>query len=238
MSSLRPIQPARVRVEAADATERRAHAPWFWLAAAATATLFAAAPARAQVATPAAARATTLSITPYAGYLVTGHLFDGPLSTSLSSASGAMYGAQAAIPLTPNISALGNLGYSSGDLRLGIPIIGGVSVGTVKTLLYDAGLELRAPGALGATKAISPFVQAGVGGVRYDVSVSSLSRQATSLAWNAGVGADLSLGQGIGVRLLAKDYVGKFDVQEATGLNIQGSNANNWALTAGLTLSF
>ena len=28
------------------------------------------------------------------------------------------------------------------------------------------------------------------------------------------------------------------DVQEATGLNIQGSNANNWALTAGLTLSF
>jgi hypothetical protein len=37
---------------------------------------------------------------------------------------------------------------------------------------------------------------------------------------------------------MAKDYVGKFDVQEATFLDIEGRTAHNIALTVGLKLAF
>src|SRR6187401_1643212 len=78
------------------------------------------------------------TITPYAGYLVSGKMFDGPLGTSVSATNSPMVGVQGAVPLTRGISLVGNVAYASGDLSVGLPVIGGVNVGSAKTWLYDA----------------------------------------------------------------------------------------------------
>jgi len=38
------------------------------------------------------------------------------------------------------------------------------------------------------------------------------------------------------LQLMAKDYIGKFDVKEATGINVDAKTTHNWALSAGLRL--
>jgi len=195
--------------------------------------------ARAGAQAPVVDPALKLSVTPYAGYLVAGSFLDGPIGTSLASANSPVYGAQLSVPLGRSIAVIGNLGYASGDLEVGLPLVGGISVGEVKTLMYDAGIELRSPSPLGAGASITPFLQGGVGAMRRDVSVSGLSTDGTSLAWNAGLGADLSFGPNFGLRLLAKDYIAKFDFEEALGFDaVEGNTAHNWALTAGLRLAF
>ena len=177
-------------------------------------------------------------VTPYAGYMVTSNLLDGPLGTSLSNASGPVYGIQLAVPLSDAIALVGNLASGSSDLRIGLPFIGGVSVGSTRTLLYDAGVQLGVPGLARGGRALLPFVQAGVGAVRYDVDLSVVNTHATSVAFNAGVGLDVALGRGFGMRLMAKDYIGKFDFEEATTLDLEGRTAHNWALTAGVRIGF
>jgi hypothetical protein len=192
-------------------------------------------------ATPAAAQApgsgTVLHVTPYAGAMVFGNYLQGPLGTSLSNAPGMLYGAQVGLSLAPNLSLIGNVGYTASDMKVGIPLLGGVSVGHSSMLIYDAGLEYEL-GSVSAATPITPFVQAGVGAIRYNIDESVLTTQATNLAGNVGLGADLSLGKGMALRVMAKDYIGKFNFQDATGFNINGSTANNLALTAGLRLDF
>src|SRR4051812_4983665 len=144
-----------------------------------------------------------LQVTPYAGYLITGDLLKGPLGTSLSTSSGAVYGAQLGMKLSPNISLIGNVGYSQGDIRVGVPFLGGVSVGSSNMLLYDGGLEFSFPTASASSMAFSPFVQVGAGAIRYQADASILQTQATNFAGNAGIGADLTIGQNLGLRLMA-----------------------------------
>lgn len=187
-----------------------------------------------QAAKPAPAAA----ITPYAGYLVAGNFLEGPLGTSIASAGGPLYGAQLSIPLGASVSVLGNAGYSSGDLKVGIPLVGGLSVGSVRTLLFDAGLELRSPSPLGMNGLLTPLLQVGAGVVRHDVDVSVLKTDATAASFNVGAGADLAMGRNFGLRFLAKDYIGKFDFKEATGVELDPKTAHNWAFTAGVTLKF
>jgi hypothetical protein len=40
------------------------------------------------------------------------------------------------------------------------------------------------------------------------------------------------------VRLLAKDYIGKFDFKDAIGVDVSGSTSHNFGLTAGLRFDF
>src|SRR5215212_1298586 len=101
--------------------------------------LLLAAPAAAQAPSGPALNGKAFQIAPYAGYMVFGNWIEGPLGTSLSSAGGALYGGQVGLRLAPNVSLVGNLAYSSGDLRVGIPLIGGLSVGHTKALLSDGG---------------------------------------------------------------------------------------------------
>ena len=89
-----------------------------------------------------------------------------------------------------------------------------------------------------ASLPIAPFIQAGVGAIRYDINESVISTQATNLAGNVGVGADYTLSRGIALRFLAKDYIGKFNFKDATGLGISGNTAHNWAFSAGLRFDF
>lgn len=176
-------------------------------------------------------------VTPYVGAMVFGSYLKGPLGTSLSNAPGMLYGAQAGLSLAPNLSLIGNLGYTQSDMKIGIPILGGVSVGHSSMLIYDAGLEYDLS-TTGAATPITPFVQAGVGAIRYDINESILNTQATNIAGNVGLGADMTLGRGMALRVLVKDYIGKFNFQDATGFDLNGQTANNWALTAGLRLDF
>jgi hypothetical protein len=177
------------------------------------------------------------SVTPYGGYMVFGDIASGPFGTNLTSSSGAVYGAQAQLPLGQVLSVIGNVAYAQPTLRFGVPILGGVDFGKSDVWMYDAGFQLSAPTRAGS-QAITPFVQLGAGGMKYDVQVAGINRSATNLAVNAGVGVDVPLAQNLGIRLFAKDYIGKFDINEATGVDYDAKTSHNIALSAGLKLQF
>jgi hypothetical protein len=176
--------------------------------------------------------------TPYVGYMVFGSILDGPFGTSIGSAPAPVFGAQLGMRLAPNISLVGNVAAASSDIKAGIPLIGGLSVAHSNMLLYDGGLQLDVPQMTIAGTTTSPFIQAGAGAMRYEISQSFLSTNATNFAGNIGVGADVALGRNVGMRLMAKDYIGKFDIKDATFIDYEGKTANNLAFSAGLKLSF
>ena len=194
--------------------------------------------------TPLAAQTATsaslplVEVSPYVGYFMASNIAEGPLGTSLSSGSGALYGAQVRIPLVPAVAVIGNFGYTTGKLTFGVPILGGVSFGDAKTYLYDGGLQLSAPALARGKAALIPFAQVGVGAVRREIAAGGISNESTNLAWNAGFGADMAIVPGIGVRVLMKDYIGKFDIKEATGMDVKSRTMNDWGLSVGVNLSF
>ena len=193
-------------------------------------------PLAAQTAVPAALP--LAEVTPYVGYFIASNIAEGPLGTSLSAGSGALYGAQVRIPLVPAVAVIGNFGYTTGKLTFGVPVLGGVSFGDAKTYLYDGGLQLSAPALARGKTALIPFAQLGVGAVRREISAGGLTNTSTNLAWNAGFGADMAIVPGIGVRILMKDYIGKFDIKEATGMDVKSRTMNDWGLSLGVNLSF
>jgi opacity protein-like surface antigen len=200
--------------------------------------LWAGAVAGLALTTPSAAQRSagpSFDLTPYAGYLKFGNLVSGPLGTSVRNAGAAVYGAEAALGLTHAIVLVGNLAYSQPGLEIGAPLLGGVSVGRSSVLLYDAALRLRVPVGNGGLP-ISPFVQAGAGAVRQSLDLGPASTHATNFAYNVGAGADVALAPRLGLQLMAKDYIGKFDAREATGLNLDTKATHNWAVSAGLRL--
>ena len=188
-------------------------------------------PLAAQQATPK-----VFDVTPYAGYMMFGKLFEGPIGTSVSAGSGPVYGAQMSLTMAKNVALYGNVGYSSSDLKIGLPIIGGLDVGSSKALMYDGGVELKVP--MQAESVVTPFVQGGVGAIRYEVESGFLNANATNVAYNVGGGVDVRLSPNFGVRVMAKDYLGKFDFKEATTFNVNGKTTNNVALTLGVNFGF
>ena len=178
----------------------------------------------------------TFSLTPYAGYMKFGNIASGPLGTSLRNAGAAVYGAEATLGLSNSLALVGNVAYSEPGLEIGAPILGGLTVAKSSVLLYDAALRLRVPA--GGGLPISPFVQAGAGAVRQSFSIDPVSTHATNFAYNVGAGADVGLGSRVGLQLMAKDYIGKFDAQEATSLDVETKTTHNWAVSAGLRLGF
>lgn len=185
-----------------------------------------------------AQKPTVARLTPYVGYMTFGDYVDGPLGTSVTNEGAAVYGATLALDLAPQLSLVGNLGYTESDLRVRIPIVGGVNIASSKILLYDAGLQYRfgTPGALG-TGAI-PFVEGGVGAIRYDVSTGPLTTNTTNFAGNIGGGIDLQVNRTLGFRGAVKDYIGKFDFKEATSFNLDSKVAHNVAFTVGMSIAF
>jgi opacity protein-like surface antigen len=201
--------------------------------------LWAGALAALAVSTPLAAQqrsaGPSFGITPYAGYMKFGNLVSGPLGTSVRNAGAAVYGAEATLGLTRAIALVGNVAYTQPGLEIGAPLIGGVSVGQSSVLLYDAALRLRVPVGMGGLP-ISPFVQGGAGYARQSFDIGPASTHSTNFAYNVGAGADVALAPRFGLQLMVKDYIGKFDAQEASGLNVDTKTTHNFAVSAGLRL--
>jgi hypothetical protein len=198
------------------------------LCAGAIAGLLLAAPLEAQSVRPG-----SFGITPYAGYMKFGNLVDGPLGTSVRGAAGPVYGAEATVGITRGLALVGNVAYASSDLEVGLPVVGGLSFGKSSALLYDAALRLSVPMSVGG---ISPFVQAGAGAMRQEIEVAPVSTRSTNFAYNVGAGVDVPLGPRLGLQLMGKDYIGKFDAREATGVNVDAKTTHNWTLSAGVRL--
>jgi opacity protein-like surface antigen len=102
--------------------------------------------------------------------------------------------------------------------------------------MYDGGVELKVP--MQAASMVTPFVQGGIGAIKYEVSSGFLDANATNVAYNFGGGVDVRLTPNFGLRLMAKDYLGKFDFKEATSFDLNSKMTNNVALSAGVKLAF
>ncbi len=182
----------------------------------------------------AQASAPRVEVTPYAGYMLFGDFIDGPLGTSIGHAGGALVGAQLGIAITPNVALIGNVARASGDINLGIPFLDGITVGSSSAWMFDGGLQLALPLAGSAFK---PFVQIGAGAMRHSVKIG-LSTDATNFVGTLAAGADVGLTRHLGLRLMAKDYIGRFDVREATTIDYKPDIAHNFGLSAGLKIVF
>ncbi len=177
-----------------------------------------------------------LALSPYAGYLITSKFANGPLGTSLGQANGAIYGVQGSLPLSPNASLVGGIAYSSADLRVGVPILSGINVGTSKSWIYEGDLELHAaPQKAGLASGFAPFLQIGAGAIHRNVTMG-VEATSTDFAVNGGVGADYAITPALGFRLMVKDYIGKakFDNTDLLTTNTM----NNVALDAGVRFTF
>lgn len=183
------------------------------------------------LAQPAAPR---VEVTPYAGYMLFGDFIDGPVGTSIGNAGGALLGAQIGVAITPNVAVVGNVARASGDITLGIPFLDGLTVGSSSAWMFDGALQLALPLSGSAFK---PFVQLGAGAMRHTVKIG-LSTDATNFVGTVGAGADIGLTRNIGLRLMAKDYVGRFDVREATTIDYKPDITHNIGLSAGLKIAF
>ena len=200
-------------------------------------TIFALAAASAVASSMQAQTTSGAFVAPFAGYLHHGAWFDGPLSTTIRAAGAPVAGAQVGVPLMKGVSLTGSVAYSSGDLEIGLPFIGGIDVGTNKTWMYDVALEV---GGLSRThqSGIAPFLQGGIGGITNNVTNTLLDVHSTNLAYIAGAGVDMRVTRGVALRLQARDYIGRFDSQEAVGFKVNGNLAHNWVLGAGVKLAF
>ena len=169
---------------------------------------------------PSAPPAPSFGITPYAGYMKFGNLVTGPLGTSVRNAGAAVYGAEAdprAHPRRSRSSATWR--YSQPGLEIGAPIIGGLSVGQSSVLLYDAALRLRVPvgGRRCRSRRSCRAARARCGrssrsGPPRPIRPTSPTTSAPARTWRSA--------PRLGLQLMVKDYIGKFDAQEATAINV------------------
>jgi hypothetical protein len=183
------------------------------------------------LAAPLEAQSGSFGITPYAGYMKFGNVADGPLGTTVGGAGGPVYGAEATVGLGPGLALVGNVAYASSDLQVGVPVVGGLSLGKSSALLYDAGLRLTLP-----VSTLRPFVQVGAGAMRQEIDVAGIDAHGTNFAYNVGAGVEVPIAPRLGLQLMAKDYIGKFDAREATSVDLSTETSHNWTVSAGVRL--
>jgi hypothetical protein len=181
---------------------------------------------------------TVFEVTPYVGVIQFGDYLSGPLGTSVTNAPATLYGAELGMKIAPNLSIIGNVATASSDIQASLPFVGGVSLAQSTVQMFDAGLQYE----LGTMKSpgfeLTPILQAGAGAMRYAITQSFLTTNSTNFAANAGAGADIAVGRGVGVKFMVKDYIGNFNMQQATYINAATNTTNNFAFTAGLRFSF
>jgi hypothetical protein len=180
----------------------------------------------------------TVSLTPYVGYLAAGSIANGPFGFEIGNAGAPLYGVQLGINLHKNFAIVGNVGYADSQLEAGLPVLGGLSVADSKVLMYDGGVQLRLPVVTRRGTGFVPFVEGGVGAIRNEITTGGLSTTSTNVALTAGGGVDLQLSNSLGLRLMAKDHISRFDYGEALGINTEGRRAHNWVVGVGLNIGW
>jgi opacity protein-like surface antigen len=183
------------------------------------------------LAAPLEAQGGSFGITPYAGYMKFGNVVAGPLGTSVRGPAAPVYGAEATLGIVPGLSLVGNVAYASTDLEVGLPVVGGLALGKSSALLYDAALRLSVP-----LLPMRPFVQAGAGAMRQEIEVAGVGTHGTNFAYNLGAGVEVPIVPRLGLQLMAKGYIGKFDAHEATSVNVNTETSHNWTVSAGVRL--
>ena len=187
-------------------------------------------------------RQSTFSLTPYAGYMMFGNLAEYDNGTSLTNDDSWLVGAQAKVRMNSQWALVLNGAYSKSEFRVEDEDGAGVDIsGDIGYWLADAGLQWQLPFTW-REGSIAPFVQGGIGAVRYSSDANSPDAEGstTNLQFNAGVGLDIDMGP-IGLQLMAKDYVTSFDwnkIREVEDNTDRSRIANNIALTAGLRINF
>lgn len=177
------------------------------------------------------------SLVPYAGYMIYGDHFKTPSDIEFTNDNALIIGAQASFDFSPNIALVGNFGWSKTNWELESDLGGEAFAGDVGVWVYDGSLQLRLPVSAGMST-FAPFVQAGVGAIKFSVDNNDIeSDGATNIAYNVGLGADFQVG-GLGLRLMAKDYISSFSWDELEDTDIDDQISHNFALTAGLKFSF
>ena len=215
----------------------------------------AAAPSFAQNAgSPVTAGGGSLFVSPYAGYVTFGELADLGGDAEFSLEDGFLFGGQAGFSFSPNVAIIGNLGYTKSkfvakDIATGtgnedINLFNNQDLGV---FMYDATLQLKLPflaNSLGSN--IAPFVQAGVGQVRYSYDVDDIfddSQTETNLYIPVGVGVDVNVRPRLGLRFMVRDHITSQQFKNLDDLNNTYANgrsdtAHNFTYTVGLNFGF
>jgi hypothetical protein len=180
----------------------------------------------------------SFSVQPFAGYLMSQSFVEGPLNTRIGSVNAPLYGVQASLPLAPSASLVGTIGYSDGDLEVGLPIVGGLSVGNSNAWIFDASAELRLDSWQDQGRRFVPFAQLGGGAIRREVTVAGISANSTDFIVSGGVGADVPLTSNMAIRLMAKDYYGKVDFGDLGSFEAKTNDFHTLGLSAGLRIAF
>jgi len=187
---------------------------------------------------------------PYAGYMWFGNLRDYGNNRSLSLENGFFYGGQAGYSFSPNIAVLANLGYSNSKLVNKETGVAGNSTNinesqNIGTYLYDGDIQFKLPFLTnGMGTSVAPFVQAGLGQIKYTYNSSRLnastSESDTKFTYNVGAGVDFQVRPLIGIRVMVKDYITSLDFNKYYDIDngSKSNTANNIALTAGLNFGF
>lgn len=175
------------------------------------------------------------AVAPFGGYLVSQSLFEGPINLGINMQGGPLYGVQGSLPLSPSASLIGSVGYSSGDLKAGIPIIGGVSFGSTSTTIFDASVELRADK---RDARVIPIVELGGGAIRRAITVAGITAKSTDFQVSGGLGVDMPVASNMSLRFMAKDYWGAADFGSIGSLEAKKDDVHAIALSGGLRIAF
>ena len=212
--------------------------PLLLASAIAVLTVSSAAHAQRSRSTPISVNRGSFAVAPYAGYLVSQSFFDGPLGTSLGVQGATVYGVQLSMPLAPTASIVGSVGYSNGDFEAGLPIVGGISIGSANTLLLDAAVELRLAGGPGSRMVMVPVFQLGGGAIRREVTIIGITADATDFHVSGALGADIPFSSNIALRVMAKDHYGPADFGSVADLHARTGDFHTVSLTGGLRIAF
>ena len=191
-------------------------------------------------------------ITPYVGYVAFGDHFEFSDGTEYTNSNAALFGGQVGLDVSRYASIVGNFGYSKTSFEFERDVAGTTNdfesrIDGVGVFLYDANLHLKVPVIMGMT-ALSPFIQGGVGQIKFSEDTDDIrGNGASNIAYNVGIGTDFQV-RGLGLRLMAKDYISSFawdDLKSSpTGStnnfqNIKDASiSHNWAFSLGLKFGF
>lgn len=181
------------------------------------------------------------SIVPYAGYMVYGDHFK-VTGAEFSNDNSWIVGAQAGLDFSPNFSIVGNFGWSQTRWEFETEDGTDIASGDVGIWLYDANIQLKLPFGTGPGSVMTPFLQAGIGAIKFSTDDNDFESEGQSnIAFNAGIGLDWQF-RGVGIRLMAKDYISSFSWDDIEDLDegnaFSAETSHNFALTAGLKIGF